>query len=136
MVANARRWPTALQARGLDIVSGGTDSHLMLVDLRRKGDVTGKAARPQPGAAPTSPPTTTACRSTRSRRRSTSGVRVGTPGRAPPAASAPAEFAPDRRADRPQVVDGVAKAGDDNAGVEAEVRNEVLDLTARFPIYS
>ena len=38
-----RRWPRPWRIAGLDIVSGGTDSHLMLVDLRPKG-VTGKAA--------------------------------------------------------------------------------------------
>jgi glycine hydroxymethyltransferase len=35
-----------------------------------------------------------------------------------------------------RVADGVVRQGDDNSGVEAEVRKEVLDLCGRFPIYS
>ncbi len=45
-----RRWPTALKANGLDIVSGGTDNHLMLVDLRPK-NATGKRAEAALGRA-------------------------------------------------------------------------------------
>jgi len=132
VVDNARVLAEALQASGLNIVSGGTDSHLMLVDMRPKG-VTGKAAEdsleranitcnkngipfdPQPPAI-------------------TSGIRLGTP------AGTTRGFGPDefRRIGQliAEVVDGLSANGDDNTAVEAKVRAEVLQLTARFPIYA
>ncbi len=129
---NSRVLADALQAGGMNIVSGGTDSHLMLVDLQPKG-VTGKAAEasleranitcnkngipfdPQPPAI-------------------TSGVRLGTP------AGTTRGFGPDefRRIGQliAQVIDGLAANGDDNGAVEQAVKAEVLQLTKRFPIYS
>ncbi len=52
VIANARAMADALQAGGVSIVSGGTDSHLMLVDLRPKG-VTGRRRRGTASTAPT-----------------------------------------------------------------------------------
>ncbi|MEO8813067.1 MAG: serine hydroxymethyltransferase [Caulobacteraceae bacterium] len=133
VIDNARALADSLAACGLEIVSGGTDSHLMLVDLRRKG-VTGKAAEaaleranitcnkngipfdPQPPAI-------------------TSGLRVGTPA-ATTRGFGQAEF---RTVGRliGKVVDGLAANGEEhNAEVEARVRAEVSALTARFPIYT
>ena len=132
VVENAKVLADGLISEGLNIVSGGTDSHLMLVDLRPKG-VTGKAAAsslhrayltcnyngipfdPQPPMV-------------------TSGIRLGTP------ASTTRGFGTDEfrqvAALIAEVVDGVAQNGDANGEVEATVREKVLDLTSRFPIYS
>jgi glycine hydroxymethyltransferase len=132
VVANARAMAEALMAGGVNIVSGGTDSHLMLVDLQPKG-VTGKAAEasleranitcnkngvpfdPQPPAI-------------------TSGVRVGSPAGTTRGFGV-VEF---KRIGQliAEVVDGLAANGEDNSAVEARVREEVLALTARFPIYN
>ena len=132
VIDNARVLADTLAASGLAIVSGGTDSHLMLVDLRPKA-VTGKAAEASLERAnitcnkngipfDPAPPAVT------------SGVRLGTP------AGTTRGFGEDefRRIGRliAQVVDGLAANGEDgNGGVEARVRAEVIDLTARFPIY-
>jgi glycine hydroxymethyltransferase len=133
VVDNARVLADTLAASGLAIVSGGTDSHLMLVDLRPKG-VTGKAAEASLERAnitcnkngipfDPAPPTVT------------SGVRLGTPA-GTTRGFGPAEF---RRVGQmiAEVVDGLAVNGEEGNGeVEALVRRQVLDLTARFPIYA
>ena len=133
VVENARVLAEALADAGLAIVSGGTDSHLMLVDLRPKG-VTGKAAEASLERAfitcnkngipyDPAPPAVT------------SGVRLGTPA-GTTRGFGPAEF---RRVGQliAEVVDGLSVHGEENNGeVEAGVRRKVLDLTARFPIYS
>ena len=131
VVENARVLADALQAGGLKIVSGGTDSHLMLVDLTPKG-VTGADAEIALERAHITcnkngipfdplPPM------------QTSGLRVGTPA-GTTRGFGPGEF---RRVGQliAEVVDGLAKGGD-NSQVEAKVRDEVLGLTKRFPIYS
>ena len=132
VVDNARVLADALMASGLNIVSGGTDSHLMLVDLRPKG-VTGKAAEASLERAhmtcnkngipfdPTPPAVT-------------SGVRLGTPA-GTTRGFGQTEF---RRIGQliGEVVDGLAANPDDNGAVESKVREEVLALCARFPIYS
>ena len=132
VVDNAKVLADSLISKGLAIVSGGTDSHLMLVDLTPKG-VTGKAAAsslhrayltcnyngipfdPQPPMV-------------------TSGIRLGTPA-STTRGFGPAEFR-QVAALIAEVVDGVAQNGEANGEVEAAVRGKVLDLTARFPIYS
>ena len=133
VIDNARALADALAASGLDIVSGGTDSHLMLVDLRPKG-VTGKAAEASLERAnitcnkngipfDPAPPAVT------------SGLRLGSPAGTTRGFGV-AEF---RRVGHliARVVEGLAANGDEaNAKVEADVRAEVLDLTARFPIYT
>jgi glycine hydroxymethyltransferase len=129
---NARVLAEALSAAGLNIVSGGTDSHLMLVDLRPKG-VTGKAAEAaleranitcNKNGVPFDPEPPTR----------TSGVRVGTPA-GTTRGFGPAEF---KRIGElmGKVVDGLAASKKGDAVVEAEVRDEVLALCARFPIYN
>jgi glycine hydroxymethyltransferase len=132
VLENARVLADTLAACGLAIVSGGTDSHLMLVDLRPKG-VTGKAAEASLERAnitcnkngipfDPAPPAVT------------SGVRLGTPA-GTTRGFGPAEF---RRVGQliGQVVDGLAVNGETGNGeVEAAVRRQVLDLTGRFPIY-
>jgi glycine hydroxymethyltransferase len=131
VVENAKVLADALQAGGLKIVSGGTDSHLMLVDLTPKG-VTGADAEVALERAHITcnkngipfdplPPM------------QTSGLRVGTPA-GTTRGFGPGEF---RRVGQliGKVIDGLA-SGEDNSAVEAEVRAEVLALTKRFPIYS
>jgi glycine hydroxymethyltransferase len=129
---NARVLAEALTGAGLNIVSGGTDSHLMLVDLRPKG-VTGKAAEAaleranitcNKNGVPFDPEPPTR----------TSGVRVGTPA-GTTRGFGPAEF---KRIGElmGKVVDGLAASKKGDAVVEAEVRDEVLALCGRFPIYN
>ena len=132
IIENAKALSEALMKAGLNIVSGGTDSHVMLVDLQPKG-VTGKAAEASLERAHITtnkngipfdplPPATT------------SGIRVGTPA-GTTRGFGTAEFT--RIGEMiGQVVDGLAKNGEDNSAIEAEIRQEVLALTARFPIYN
>ena len=131
IVANARALSDSLQAAGFKIVSNGTDSHLMLVDLTPKG-VSGSDAEVALERAHITtnkngipfdplPPM------------QTSGLRVGTPA-GTTRGFGEAEF---RQVGTwiGEVLDGLATGGD-NSAVEAKVRDEVLALTKRFPIYS
>jgi glycine hydroxymethyltransferase len=132
MVDNARALADTLQTAGMEIVSGGTDSHLILVDLQRKG-ITGRALDESLGRANITankngvpfdpkPPAVT------------SGVRLGSPA-CTTRGMGVEEF---RRIGQliAKVADGLARGEVDNGDVEAEVRKEVLDLAGRFPIYS
>jgi glycine hydroxymethyltransferase len=132
VIDNARALADALGKAGLNIVSGGTDSHLMLVDLRPKG-VSGKDAEAALERAnitcnkngipfDPAPPAVT------------SGVRLGSPA-GTTRGFGEAEF---RRIGQliGEVLDGLAANPQDNAAVESKVRQEVLALCARFPIYS
>ncbi|MDP8916387.1 MAG: serine hydroxymethyltransferase, partial [Pseudomonadota bacterium] len=132
VVTNARVLAQALIEGGLAIVSGGTDSHLMLVDLRPKG-VTGKAAEASlerahmtcnKNGVPFDP----------EKPMVTSGVRLGTPA-GTTRGFGEAEF---RQVGQliARVVDGLAANPEDNGAVEQSVRREVLDLTGRHPIYA
>ncbi len=132
VVANARAMADQLQKGGIDIVSGGTDNHLMLADLRPKG-VTGKAAEKALGRAritcnkngvPFDPEKPFV----------TSGIRLGTPA-GTTRGFGEAEFR--QIADWiVQVIDGLAANGEDGNGtVEDAVRAEVDTLCAKFPIY-
>ena len=133
VVANARALADELQNQGLAIVSGGTDSHLMLVDLRPKR-VTGKAAEAALGRAhltcnknaiPFDP----------EKPMVTSGVRLGSPA-GTTRGFTEAEF---RQVGCMigRVLDGLASANspEGNAAVEAAVAAEVQELCRRFPIY-
>ena len=133
VVANARALAKTLQDNGLDIVSGGTDNHLMLVDLRPK-NATGKRAQLALGRAfitcnkngiPNDPEKPFV----------TSGVRLGTPAGTTRGFKEP-EFEEIGRL-IVEVLDGlmVANSDEGNAEVEAAVRAKVEALTARFPIY-
>ena len=129
---NAKVLAETLVEGGLDIVTGGTDCHLMLVDLRPK-NVTGKAAEASlerahmtanKNAIPFDP----------AKPAVTSGIRLGTP------AATTRGFGPDefRMVGRfiVEVLDGLSASNDgDNAAVEAAVGAKVLELCARFPIY-
>ena len=132
VIKNAQALADQLMKGGLDIVTGGTDSHLMLVDLRPKG-VKGNATEKALGRAhitcnkngipfDTEKPTIT------------SGVRLGTPAGT---TRGFAEFEFRQIGDWiVEVVDGLAANGEDgNAAVEAAVRAKVAALCAQFPIY-
>lgn len=67
VVANARAMAAVIQQRGHKIVSGGTDNHLMLIDLSARPYTDGEM-RTRRWPMPGSPPTRTACRATRVRR--------------------------------------------------------------------
>jgi glycine hydroxymethyltransferase len=133
VIDNARALSEALQTQGVNIVSGGTDSHLMLVDLRPKG-VTGRDAehsleRAHMTCNKNGVPFDTAPFTV------TSGIRLGTPA-GTTRGFGTAEFT---RVGQliGEVVNGLAANGaDGNGEVEAKVREEVLALTARFPIYN
>ena len=132
VILNAQALAEELLKGGLDIVTGGTDTHLMLVDLRPKG-LTGADAEKALGRAhitcnkngvpfDPAPPMVT------------SGVRLGTPA-GTTRGFREAEF---REIGRliVEVADGLAANGaEGNQGVEAAVREKVLALCARFPLY-
>ncbi len=132
VIKNAQALADQLMKGGLDIVTGGTDTHLMLVDLRPKG-VKGNATEKALGRAhitcnkngipfDTEKPTIT------------SGVRLGTP-----AGTTRGFGEPEFRQIGDwivEVVDGLAANGEDgNAQVEAAVRAKVAALCAQYPIY-
>jgi glycine hydroxymethyltransferase len=133
VVENAKTLAETLKSRGLDIVSGGTDTHLMLVDLRPKR-LTGKVAELALGRAhitcnkngipfdPEKPAVT-------------SGVRLGSPA-CTTRGFGVAEF--QQVGDLiSEVLDVLSqKQADEDALVEAAVRDKVKRLIARFPIYN
>lgn len=132
IVKNSRALAESLTENGLRIVSGGSDNHLMLVDLTAK-DVTGKAAEKGLDRA------WLTCNKNGIPfdKRSpfvTSGVRLGTP------AGTTRGFGEEEfrkvGALIAEVVDGMARNGDEGDGqIEARVRGQVEELCARFPIY-
>jgi glycine hydroxymethyltransferase len=132
VVLNAQALADQLMKGGLDIVTGGTDTHLMLVDLRPKG-VKGNATEKALGRAHITCNKNGIPFDTESPM-ITSGVRLGTPA-GTTRGFTEVEF---RQIGDwiVQVVDGLAANGEDgNAEVEARVKAEVAALCARFPIY-
>jgi glycine hydroxymethyltransferase len=132
VVENAKVLADTMLANGYAIVAGGTDNHLMLVDLRPK-KLTGKAAEAALGRAhitcnkngvPFDP----------EKPMVTSGVRLGTPA-ATSRGFGVAEF---KKVGEliVETLDGLAKNGDEaNASVEESIKSRVHELTRRFPIY-
>lgn len=132
LAENAKVLAATLVEGGVDIVTGGTDCHLMLVDLRPK-NVTGKAAEASlerahitanKNAIPFDP----------AKPAITSGIRLGTPA-ATSRGFGPEEF---RTVGRfiVAVLDGLAASNDgSNDAAEAEIGAKVQELCARFPIY-
>jgi glycine hydroxymethyltransferase len=133
VVENAKALAESLVAQGLAIVTGGTDSHLLLVDLRPK-NVTGKAAEASlershitanKNAIPFDP----------AKPAVTSGIRLGTPA-ATTRGFGVAEFR-EVAGMIGEVLDGLSKSNDGaNAAAEAAVGARARALCARFPIYS
>jgi glycine hydroxymethyltransferase len=132
IVANAKALAESIKDAGLGIVSGGTDNHLMLVDLTPK-DVTGKAAEKGLDRAWL----TCNKNGVPFDKRSpfvTSGIRLGTP------AGTTRGFREEefRTIGKliVEVVDGLARNGEEGDGqVEQRVRDRVAELCAQFPIY-
>ena len=131
VVENAKTLAAVMLENGFDIVSGGTDTHLMLVDLRPKG-LTGNVAEESLDRAgitcnkngvPFDPEKPTV----------TSGIRLGTPA-ATTRGFGPGEF---RQVGEmiAKVLDGLAANGENNGAVEQAVREEVRALCRRFPVY-
>lgn len=132
VVDNAKALGEVLASAGFDLVAGGTDTHLLLVDLRPKG-LTGNRAEKalsrasittNKNAVPFDPEKPTV----------TSGIRVGSPAGTTRGFGV-AEFRTIGRLVA-EVLDGLAANGEDrNAKVEAKARAEAIALCRRFPIY-
>src|SRR5688500_9256006 len=123
---NAQALADALSEYGFDIVSGGTDNRLMLVDLRNK-DVTGKVAEKALDAAGITVNKNTVPKETQSPF-VTSGIRIGTP-------AVTTRGMREREMQQiAQLIDRVISSSGD-PDVATSVREEVLDLTNRFPLY-
>lgn len=130
---NAKALGEVLSTSGFDLVSGGTDTHLLLVDLRPK-KLTGNRAEKALGRAnittnkngvPFDP----------EKPQVTSGIRVGSPAGTTRGFGV-AEFQLIGRL-MAKVLDGLAANGDEgNAKIEAEVKAEAIALCRRFPIYA
>jgi glycine hydroxymethyltransferase len=132
VVANARALASALSDTGLNIVSGGTDNHLMLVDLTPK-DATGKAAEKALDRAWLTCNKNGIPFDTRSPF-VTSGIRLGTPA-GTTRGFGEAEFR-EIAGLIAEVVEGIKRNGEEGDGqVEQRVRDKVAALTTRFPIY-
>ncbi len=130
VIANAQALAATLVEAGYAVVSGGTDTHLALIDLRPKG-VKGNAAEQaleragitcNKNGVPFDPEKPTI----------TSGIRIGSPAGTTRGFGV-AEFRETGHL-MAEVLDALA-AGGETAGVEASVREKVARLTARFPIY-
>src|SRR6185437_5822748 len=126
VIANARALASALASHGFQIVSGGTDNHLMLVDLRNRG-LTGKVAQTSLDAAAITVNKNTVPKETQSPF-VTSGIRIGT------SAVTTRGMGPKEMQQIAALIDRVLAAPDD-ANVTAAVRGEVRTLTKRFPLY-
>lgn len=133
VVDNAKVLADGLAKGGLDVISGGTDTHVMLIDLRPK-DVTGKAAEAALGRAyitcnKNAVPFDTASPFV------TSGVRLGTPaGTSRGFGTEEFKLIADLIL---EVIDGLSANGEEgNSAVEAVVADKVKALTDKFPIYS
>jgi glycine hydroxymethyltransferase len=133
VIANARALGEAITSAGYGLVTGGTDTHLILVDLQPKG-LTGKVAEAALGranitcnknAVPFDP----------QKPFITSGIRLGSPA-GTTRGFGQAEFRDIGRMIA-QVLDGVVSNGEKGNGqTEARVQREAIELCDRFPIYS
>ncbi len=133
VVKNAQALANTMIEGGCDITTGGTDTHLMVVDLRKKG-ISGKAAEQALGRAfitcnknsiPFDPASFVL----------TSGIRLGSPA-GTTRGFGEAEF---RQVGQliTEVLDGLSKNGEEgNSKIEQAVKRKVLALTKKFPIYS
>jgi len=126
VVANARALAESLVARGLRIVSGRTESHVMLVDLRAK-KITGKDAEKALGEAHLTV-NKNAIPHDPEKPFVTSGIRLGSP------AMTTRGFGAAEAAQTGNLIADVLEAPQD-AAVLARVRDEVKALCARFPVY-
>lgn len=131
VIANARALAATLQTRGLEIVSGGTDSHVLLVDLRKIG-MTGKEAQERleragltcnKNTVPNDPQKALV----------TSGIRLGTP------AGTTRGFAEKEFTKIGDLIADIITCRSDNQQIEkmiSSARTDVTELCRQFPIYS
>lgn len=132
VIKNARVLAKTLIERGVDIITGGTDNHIVLVDLRPKG-LTGKLAEHSlemagltcnKNAIPFDPEKPTI----------TSGIRLGTPaGTTRGFKEKEFEYIGNLIGD---VFDGLAKNKENNSAVEKKIHQKVVELCKNFPIYT
>lgn len=124
VVTNARVLADALQKQGFDLVSGGTDNHLMLIDLRKTG-VTGKELQRRldevyitanKNAIPNDPESPFV----------TSGMRIGTPAVTTRGFGAPEML---------RIAEFIWQAATDFDNKANDIRRNVCDICANFPIY-
>jgi glycine hydroxymethyltransferase len=126
VIANAQALAAAFVARGFHVVSGGTDNHLMLLDLRNRG-LTGKVAEQALDKAGITVNKNTVPKETQSPF-VTSGIRIGTP------AVTTRGMGEAEMARIAELIDRVLAAPED-AGVLEAVHADVRELAARFPLY-
>ncbi|MEP6506754.1 MAG: serine hydroxymethyltransferase [Gemmatimonadales bacterium] len=126
IIANAQALAGALSTAGFDIVSGGTDNHLMLVDLRNH-NLTGKVAEKALDAAGITVNKNTVPKETQSPF-VTSGIRIGTP------AVTTRGMKESEMKEIAGFIDRVLGAADD-ASVASAITAEVKELTSHFPLY-
>ncbi len=128
VVANAKALAAALVARGVHIVSGGTDNHLMLADLRtRANGLTGKVAEQALDRAGITVNKNTVPRETQSPF-VTSGIRIGTP-------AVTTRGMREAEMERIAVLIDQVLAAPDDASVTTAVRAKVRELAEEFPLY-
>ena len=127
VIRNAQALGEALAERGFTLVSGGTDNHLLLVDLRSKG-ITGKDAEKAMDRSGITVNKNTVPGETESPF-VTSGIRIGTP------ALTTRGFGEAEMREIADLIDRVITARGDEA-TEQRVRSEVRELCERFPLYS
>ncbi len=126
VIENARALADALMARGYRLVSGGTDTHLMLLDLSGR-NITGKDAQEALDRAWITVNKNTVPFETKSPM-VTSGVRIGTP-----AVTTRGMREPEMAQIAALIDQVLANLG--STAIEARVRGEVQELTNRFPLY-
>jgi glycine hydroxymethyltransferase len=127
VVANARALAAALSSHGFQVVSGGTDNHLMLVDLRNRG-LTGKLAQTALDAASITVNKNTVPKETQSPF-VTSGIRIGTP------AVTTRGMGATEMERIATLIDRVLQSPEDPQ-IAANVQKEVRSLADEFPLYS
>ncbi|MDF2774355.1 MAG: Serine hydroxymethyltransferase [Geminicoccaceae bacterium] len=126
VVANARTLAAALIARGYHVVSGGTDNHLMLIDLRNKG-LTGRVAEHSLDRAGITVNKNTVPKETQSPF-VTSGIRIGT-------SAVTTRGMRETEMERVAELIDLALQAPDDADVASRIRADVRDLTAAYPLY-
>jgi glycine hydroxymethyltransferase len=126
VIENAQALAEALIERGFNLVSGGTDNHLVLVDLRSKG-VTGKVAEKALDRAGITVNKNTVPGETESPF-VTSGIRIGTP------ALTTRGLGIAEMREIARLIDTTLQAPEDEAAI-AQVRGEVTEICGRFPLY-
>ncbi len=127
IVDNAQAMASAFMGKGYNLISGGTDTHVMLIDLTNK-DISGKKAENRLETAGITVNKNMVPYDERSPM-ITSGIRVGTP------AMTTRGMGPDEMVRIVDLIDRVIEAPDDES-TAADVKSEVRELCGQFPLYS